>query len=209
MGRCILSLRAERSNPEAVGKIDGIATSPSAPRDDSISCVCGEGFEWNADETACQAKPVVAGIEISPEELDYIETLEREKAVVEYWDQDLMDRLTGRILIQVEDKGRAWYLDPVTRFRYYLASPSKAFAVMRERGLGAKHEFITEYQDKIYPKSVRGRILIDVDDHGRAYYISPVEGKGYYLGTPEMAFRVMRGAGLGISNSDIRKIPVE
>ncbi|MEK7122232.1 MAG: hypothetical protein AAB855_00075, partial [Patescibacteria group bacterium] len=46
------------------------------------------------------------------------------------------DRLRGRILLQVESKGEAWYVSPTDGERHYLGRPSDAFRVMREQGLG-------------------------------------------------------------------------
>ena len=152
----------------------------------------------------CQEVVTVAGYEASEEEINYAITIERERKMNINLDMNLSKRLSGRILLQVEEKGEAWYVNPVDNYRYYLASPEKALEVMRELGLGATHEFISNY--KYYPTHVLGKILIDVDDLGKAYYINPVDKKAYYLGGPEMAFSVMRDLGLGISNDDIRNI---
>ncbi|MEK7122773.1 MAG: hypothetical protein AAB855_02850, partial [Patescibacteria group bacterium] len=45
-------------------------------------------------------------------------------------------RLAGSILLQVEEKGEAWYVHPVNLKRYFLGRPADAFRVMRELGLG-------------------------------------------------------------------------
>jgi hypothetical protein len=42
----------------------------------------------------------------------------------------------GRIFLQVEGQGEAWYINPVNHQRYYLSRPSDAFAIMRNLGLG-------------------------------------------------------------------------
>ena len=73
---------------------------------------------------------------------------------------------------------------------------------MRDLGLGATHDFLTTHH--VYPDHVLGKILIDVDDLGRAYYINPLDRLAYYLGSPTEAFLVMRKLGLGINNNDIR-----
>lgn len=48
----------------------------------------------------------------------------------------LSNRLSGRILLQTESKGEAWYVNPSNEQRYYLGRPADAFQVMRELGLG-------------------------------------------------------------------------
>lgn len=55
---------------------------------------------------------------------------------------------------------------------------------------------------------VSGRIVLQVQSKGEAWYVSPTDSKRYFLGRPEDAFALMRSLGLGISNSDLKKIPV-
>lgn len=51
-----------------------------------------------------------------------------------------------------------------------------------------------------------GRILIQAEGRGEAWYVNPRDAKRYYLGRPEDALRVMSRLGLGISNSDFLKL---
>jgi len=55
---------------------------------------------------------------------------------------------------------------------------------------------------------LQGYILLQVEEHGEAFYYYKDENKRYYLGRPADAYSIMRELGLGISNEDIRKIPV-
>ncbi|MCK5212008.1 hypothetical protein KAJ89_04865 [Candidatus Parcubacteria bacterium] len=175
--------------------------------DDATLCSCQKGYEYNIMKAQCEEKITVAGISgPSKEEINYIETIERELGQAGFIDNQLACRLKGKILLQVEERGEAWYVHPDTGYKYYLSSPAKALAVMRELGLGATSEFISTRT--YYPAHVWGRILIDIEDLGKAYYIDPVEKKAYYLGSPEQAYRVMRERSLGISNEDIRKIEI-
>jgi hypothetical protein len=116
----------------------------------------------------------------------------------------LSSKLKGRILLQVQQKGEAWYVNPVDLKKYYLGKPADMFDVMKKLGLGAKHEFITKYT--VYPSYVFGRILLDVDDLGKAYYINPVNGKGYYLGKPDDALEVVRKLALGVTDVNLAQI---
>jgi hypothetical protein len=118
--------------------------------------------------------------------------------------ENLSQRLSGRILLQVELKGEAWYVYPDNLQRYYLGRPTDAFDIMKKLGLGAKHDFIVS--NAIFSKNVWGKILLDVEENGEAYYIYPGDGKKYYLGRPVDAFNVMRKFGLGINNSDLSLI---
>ena len=55
---------------------------------------------------------------------------------------------------------------------------------------------------------LKGRILLQVENKGEAWYINPQDGKKYYLGYPSQAFAIMRNLSVGISNADLLKIPV-
>ncbi|MEI6529107.1 MAG: hypothetical protein WCN88_01710 [Candidatus Falkowbacteria bacterium] len=113
--------------------------------------------------------------------------------------------LKGRILLQVQDKGQAWYVNPLNNRRYYLGRPDDAFLVMRSLGLGVSNTDLNSYFSRV-PARLAGRILLKVQDKGQAYYVDPVELKLYYLGRPADAFNVMRQWGLGISNRDLESI---
>ncbi|MFH1661860.1 MAG: hypothetical protein ABIA02_02080 [Candidatus Falkowbacteria bacterium] len=116
----------------------------------------------------------------------------------------LWQRLSGYILLQVESHGEAWYVYPNNQKKYYLDRPADAFDLMRNLGLGATHKFITDYT--IYPDHVLGKILLDVEQNGEAYYIYPKDKKAYYLGRPADAFNIMRNLSLGITNENLNKI---
>jgi len=58
-------------------------------------------------------------------------------------DQNLLNNNLGKIFLQVENNGEAWYIHPKERKRYFLGSPSNAFNVMRELGLGITNQNIS------------------------------------------------------------------
>ncbi len=116
--------------------------------------------------------------------------------------------LDGRILLQVQDKGQAWYVNPVDSKRYYLGRPDDAFRIMREFGLGASNRDISVFLSTKAPSRLAGRILLQVQDKGQAYYVEPLSFKLHYLGRPTDAFNVIRSLGLGISNTDLSKITI-
>lgn len=120
--------------------------------------------------------------------------------------KSLAQKLSGQILLQVEENGEAWYIYPTDNKRYYLGRPLDAFTVMRKLGLGATHKYIETYKNKTFPKTVSGKILLDVEKNGEAYYIYPKTRKAYYLGRPDDAFEIMRQLGLGINNESLNKI---
>jgi hypothetical protein len=131
-----------------------------------------------------------------------------EKNLVKKINKVLAKRLSGRILLQVESKGEAWYVSPVNQAKYFLGRPADAFSIMRKLGLGISNKNFDSYKGKA-PARLAGRILLKVESHGEAYYVNPVDLKMHYLGRPADAFSVMRTLGLGINNTNLRQISVE
>ncbi len=127
----------------------------------------------------------------------------------------LAQTLSGRILLDVQNKGEAWYVDPSTQERYFLGRPTDAFAVMRKLGVGINNANFqkiaqagtTAKGDLNLTKKLSGKIILEVEKKGEAWYVNPVDLKKYYLGKPADAFAVMRKLGLGIKSTDLAKIP--
>ncbi len=55
-------------------------------------------------------------------------------------DSGLVQRLSGRIVLQVEAKGQAWYINPADGMRYYMKDGTAAFDIMRFLSLGITNE---------------------------------------------------------------------
>jgi len=113
---------------------------------------------------------------------------------------------SGKIYLQVQANGEAWYVNPADGKRHYLGRPDDAFMVMREFSLGISNADF-EAAHEATPQRLLGRILLKVHDHGKAYYLDPRNGFFYYLGLPSDAFNIMRSRGIGITNSELYKIP--
>ena len=79
---------------------------------------------------------------------------------------------------------------------------------MKNLGLGIKHSELNAYLNSKFPNRLLGKIVLDVEQNGEAYYVNLNDSKGYYLNRPTDAFKIMRELGLGITNTDIRKIDV-
>jgi hypothetical protein len=140
-------------------------------------------------------------------------------------DKKLSTRLAGYILLQVEAKGQAWYLDPKSLSRYYLADGPSAYQALRQFGLGITNKDLdkipvapasalpdsynksTNYSEVLVNK-LKGRILLQVENRGEAWYVNPRDGYRYYLANGEAAYQIMKQLSLGINNENIRKIGV-
>jgi hypothetical protein len=139
--------------------------------------------------------------------------------------QSLSERLSGLILLQVQERGEGWYVYPDNLTRYYLDRPDDAFEIMRSLGLGITNADLESLLgevpnpdptdgEQIYAtvnqglaQRLSGYILLQVEGTGEAYYIYPDDLRAYYLGRPADAFRVMSDLGLGITNVDLEQIP--
>ncbi len=157
--------------------------------------------------------------------------------------------LAGRILLQVEKNGEAYYYHPEKLELFYLGRPNDAFTVMREQGIGISNEnllkipvadtsalrntfervdndndgfndyteLINGYNpyganklvyDSNFVKRSAGKIFLQVEANGEAWYINSQDNKRYFLGRPSDAFEIMRTLGLGISNENLDKLLV-
>lgn len=178
-------------------------------------------------------------------------------------------KLSGKILLQVEENGEAWYVNPDQENKIiYLRDPLSAFNIMRFLGIGATSKDLdkipvsldylfgedsdgdglpdnfeiaigtdpykldtdsdgySDYEEILhgfdplkedgakkvfdynFAKKQSGRILLQVEKTGEAWYINPDNFKRYYLGGGVEAFALMRNLGLGISNSNLAKLKI-
>lgn len=174
--------------------------------------------------------------------------------------------LSGRILLQVQSKGEAWYVNPLDLKRYYLKDGQTAYEIMRQFGIGIKNsdlakipvginsnldknldndgdglsnkmeeslgtdlnkadsdndgysdfmEIKNNYDplsknkiiiDNNLTKNLRGKILLQVESKGQAWYVNPVDNRRYYLTDGNAAYQAMRYFGLGITTENLNKI---
>jgi len=118
----------------------------------------------------------------------------------------LATRFRGAILLQVESHGEAWYVHPTSLKRYYLADGTEAYKLMRQLGVGITNANLAKIQGSLTEaKKQSGKILLQVEAHGEAYYVNS-DGKLYYLKDGTAAYQLMRGLGQGIKTSDLATI---
>ncbi len=138
-------------------------------------------------------------------------------------DRALISRLKGMILLQVQSYGEAWYLDPLSKQRYYLANGWAAYEALRKFGLGISNADLNKippaspstqadmpvtYYDQALVSRLLGRILLQTESRGEAWYLNPRDSKRYYLANGEAAYQIMRSLSLGVTTSNLHKIPV-
>ena len=121
----------------------------------------------------------------------------------------LSSDLAGRILLQVEDQGQAYYLNPVNLKKYYLGSPDEAWAIFREFSFSLDSEILNNYLKDGFPSEISGRIVFNAQENYEIYYINPSDLKAYSLNTPRDTFDVMSNLSIGISNDNLRTIETD
>jgi len=190
-----------------------------------------------------------------------------EKQLFTRKNDQLIGRVKGQVLLQVEENGEAWYVDPATYKKYYLKDGTSAYTALGAFGLGVRNKDLekipvgveTRFQlqdsdgdgldDKLEvglgtdPKNtdtdgdgykdgdevkngydplgsekvsrdstlvsrLKGRIVLQVENGGQAWYINPTDGKRYYMADGALAYQIMRYLSLGVKNDDLRQIPV-
>jgi hypothetical protein len=173
----------------------------------------------------------------------------------------------GRIFLQVQNHGEAWYVEPASGKRIFLGRPDDAYAVMRSQGIGISDRDLAKiavaptnlsnsidtdsdglsdsvenafgtttgdadtdhdgYNDRTevlsghdplskkrlpisasFTRQHAGKIFLQTQKKGEAWYVDPLGLKRHFLGRPEDAFGVMRSLGTGITNSNLEKIPL-
>ena len=178
--------------------------------------------------------------------------------------ESMSQRLKGKILLQVENNGEAWYVSPKNEMRYFMGRPDDAFSLMREQGVGitntdlykipvgiinegyqdSDQDGLSDYLedtlgldkntsdtdgdgyndndelkngyspwgpggqslDNNFSKAQAGKILLQVEKNGEAWYVNPENNRRYFLGRPNDAFSIMRNLGLGITNKDLEEV---
>ena len=174
--------------------------------DDALTVQAGQPAIASAVETVAE--------DATPAADDNVSVME--KYLVKAKDANLTKKLKGKILLQVESHGEAWYVHPTKEEKFYLKDGTAAYRMLREFGLGISNadlekipaEGSRQTGDVNLINRLKGHIILQVENHGEAWYVNPDDGHRYYLKDGAEAYRIMRELSLGIANDDLRKIEV-
>jgi hypothetical protein len=117
-------------------------------------------------------------------------------------------KLKGWFVLQSQDKGQLWYINPVDSEKYYFYNADSLFKIVKAVGLGISNKNFNSLNKNKLTK-LSGRILIKVEDSGKAFYVEPVTLKLISLGRPNKIFRILAGLSIGLNNQLIAKIKVK
>lgn len=136
-------------------------------------------------------------------------------------DANELPDLKGKILLQVESRGEAWYINPSNNKKYHLGSPTNAFNMIQELGVGITNSDLAKIplghlsqfnspsktaKTSPFIKKNLGKFFLQVESRGEAWYLNPIDMKRYYLGRPYDAFMAIKKFGIGITDKDLQKI---
>ncbi|MDO8505631.1 MAG: S1C family serine protease [bacterium] len=129
-------------------------------------------------------------------------------------ERKMKQKLAGFILLQVESHGEAWYVNPKDNKRYYMKDGATTYQIMRNFGLGITNANLVKIPQEdeknhyaSFVNSLKGKILLQVEANGEAWYVNPKTGYRHYIKDGGAAYNLMRYYSLGITNKDLEKIP--
>lgn len=124
-----------------------------------------------------------------------------------------VDTLKGQILLQSERGGSAWYTDPVTKRRYTLGTKKRALKVLRSRAVGVGSTVMKKIPrakdnwdaNETVFRTYKGRVILDINNRGVAWYVDPVTRKRYKMKNPKQTAKVIRAVGQPVKNTKLYK----
>ena len=117
------------------------------------------------------------------------------------------DKVSGLVLLQAEDLGQLWYVNPDNLEKYYMRNNDDVFKLMKYSGLDITEAAYKSF-NSVAPKRLAGRILLRVQANGEAYYVNPRTLNIHFLGRPHEAFKFMASLSVGAKNSIIDPIKI-
>jgi hypothetical protein len=186
-----------------------------------------EDTTLNADDTLVVDEELDAEAEEVAVIEDEVEVVPEPPAAGRYvpsrYNASLQTRLKGSILLQVEEHGEAWYVNPNDNLRYYMANGDVAYEMMRSFSLGITDIDLNEIPavddtdgmnaatsvcaKNTLANRLKGYILLQVQQHGEAWYIDPDTCYRIYMRDGDVAYEIMRYLSLGVTNTDLEQLP--
>lgn len=122
------------------------------------------------------------------------------------YDKALSSRLKGKLLLATEDKGRIWYVSPNDGKRYEVTF-GNALSLFEKLALGISNkdlDLISEVKSTVTGNRLRGKLLLQVENRGRIWYID-TNGMKHEV-TWGNLMSLFRRLALGITNGNLNKI---
>ena len=126
-------------------------------------------------------------------------------------DTKLSNRLKGKLLLQVEDRGRIWYVNPDDSQKFEVTF-ANALPLFQKFALGITNKDLSgiplnsEARTSLIGNRLKGKLLLQVQDKGRIWYVD-FNGKRWEV-TWANLMNLFQKLALGITNADLNKISV-
>ena len=183
---------------------------------DGYRCYCESGYSFDSNKQCAADNKSTSFISSSSVIKDLLNpvvqsaiqnnVVEREKEFESGYDKNFVAKVRGKIFLQVESVGEAWYINPKDEKKYYLKNGDEALKIMKSAGIGISNKDLDKMKkDKVFALKNKGKIFLQVEDFGQAFYVD-FNGDLNYLENGQSAYEFMRKNGVGITNKDIRKI---
>lgn len=121
---------------------------------------------------------------------------------------DISARLAGKLLLQVEDRGRIWYVD--FNNKRHEVTFSNALSLFETLALGISNKDLNsipkngEIRSSATGNRLRGKLLLQVEDKGRIWYVD-FNGKRWEV-TWANLMDLFKSLALGITDKDLGEI---
>jgi serine-type D-Ala-D-Ala endopeptidase (penicillin-binding protein 7) len=127
----------------------------------------------------------------------------------------LKNKYAGQILLQVESYGRAWFVNPADKARYYLGNSEQALAAFKSLTEKIADKDLQKIpQTKKQPANLKttnkykGKILTSIENAKETWYVNPLDGLRYQLKDASTTMAIIKKFAQGVSNAQLRQIPM-
>ncbi|MDD3284488.1 MAG: fibronectin type III domain-containing protein [Patescibacteria group bacterium] len=121
-------------------------------------------------------------------------------------DKELSNKLKGKLLLGVEDKGRIWYVNPSNQQKYEVTF-TNALLIFQKLSLGITNKDLNQISNTkstTLGNKLKGKLLLQVEDKGRIWYIDSngIKHEVTWVNLMDL----FTSLSLGITNDNLDKI---
>jgi len=124
---------------------------------------------------------------------------------------DFLKKARGYLLLDPQESDGVWYIHPLSVRPYNISRPFAAFKMISQQGIGVSNTTLKKIPTARSSsrgniklrKKLAGRILLQVQNNGKAWYVNPRDLKRYYLGRSDEMLASIRQLGIPVyANND-------
>ena len=131
----VTGVKTAESNVEKLELAAAVASTGSSTSSGNTTAVQNDPEATGNSAAEQSLRERIKRLELRISELER-QVVETEKRLTQKINQKLAQQVKGQILLQTEQNGEAWYVDPITRERFYLQNGNSAYQALQAFGLG-------------------------------------------------------------------------